>query len=74
MGCMASKPDYIESAAGGEKEYLDNYLEGETLGQVRLGKTRASRDRHDNASVHMSVPSHRRNICFLPLICTSVPG
>ena len=40
MGCIASKPGYIDSAAGGEKEYLTNYLEGETLGQVRRGKTR----------------------------------
>ena len=40
MGCLASKPDYIESAAGGEKEYLTNYVEGKTLGQVRRAKTR----------------------------------
>ena len=28
MGCLASKPDYIESAAGGEKEYLRTTSKG----------------------------------------------
>ena len=61
MGCMASKPDYINSAAGGESEYLANYLEGETLGQVRRGKTRDhERIANDGTSVHSSVPSHHR--------------
>ena len=52
MGCIASKPGYIDSAAGGEKEYLTNYLEGETLGQVRRGKTREHlKERNDDTSI-----------------------
>ena len=56
MGCMASKPDYINSAAGGESEYLANYLEGEILGQVRDHERIAN----DGTSVHSSVPLHHR--------------
>ncbi|EJK43840.1 hypothetical protein THAOC_37677 [Thalassiosira oceanica] len=52
MGCMASKPDYIESAAGGEKEYLTNYVEGKTLGQGEFGVVKLVTDVREKDSAN----------------------
>jgi serine/threonine protein kinase len=44
MGCLNSKPSYIELVAGGEKEYQERFLESKTLGEGEFGVVKLVHD------------------------------
>ena len=46
MGCMNSKPSYIdiEHVAGGEKEYQERFLETKKLGEGEFGEVKLVHD------------------------------
>ena len=44
MGCMKSKPAYIENVNGGEKDYQERYLESQTLGEGEFGVVKLVHD------------------------------
>lgn len=44
MGCMNSKPAYIENVTGGEKDYQERYLESKTLGEGEFGVVKLVHD------------------------------
>lgn len=44
MGLCVSKPSYIASAAGGERDYQDRFLESKTLGQGEFGVVKLVHD------------------------------
>lgn len=44
MGCLNSKPSYIEHVAGGEKEYQERFLESKTLGEGEFGVVKLVHD------------------------------
>lgn len=44
MGCIKSKPAYIEHVAGGEKDYQERFLETKTLGEGEFGVVKLIHD------------------------------
>lgn len=44
MGCIKSKPSYIASSAGGERDYQERFLESKTLGQGEFGVVKLVHD------------------------------
>ncbi len=44
MGCIKSKPAYIENVAGGEKDYQERFLETKTLGEGEFGVVKLVHD------------------------------
>lgn len=44
MGCINSKPSYIASATGGERDYQERFLESKTLGQGEFGVVKLVHD------------------------------
>ena len=44
MGCMGSKPSYIEQVDGGEKDYQERFLESKTLGEGEFGVVKLVHD------------------------------
>jgi len=52
MGCMNSKPSYIDSeyVAGGEKEYQERFLETKTLGEGEFGVVKLVHDQNENVN------------------------
>ena len=44
MGLCSSKPSYIASAEGGEREYQERFLESKTLGQGEFGVVKLVHD------------------------------
>eukprot|EP00985_Skeletonema_marinoi_P003276 scaffold1369_cov107-Skeletonema_marinoi.AAC.3 len=44
MGCLNSKPSYIENVTGGEKDYQERFLETKTLGEGEFGVVKLVHD------------------------------
>lgn len=44
MGCISTKPAYIDSASGGEKDYHAHFMESKTLGQGEFGVVKLVHD------------------------------
>ena len=70
MGCMISKPSYIdvEYVAGGEKEYQKRFLETKTLGEGEFGVVKLVHDQNEEAdstqAKHLAVKYLRKGFVF----------
>ena len=71
MGCMNSKPSYIdiEYVAGGEKEYQKRFLETKTLGEGEFGVVKLVHDQNEKAddmaqAKHLAVKYLRKGFIF----------